>query len=291
MAVLGFIGTGNMGGALAEAAAKRLSSGSILLSNRTQEKAWALQEKLLDMLPEASDIRDDEDAPDICVCTNDEAAARADYLFLGVKPNMLPELFEELRPVLSARREAAQRTGRDGRPVLVSMAAGTSIARIRELSGGDYPIIRIMPNTPASVGEGMILYAASPEVSSEQLGVFLDSLDAAGIFTELPEKLIDAGSAVSGCGPAFADLFIEALADGGVLCGLPRDKALVLAAQMTAGAAKLVLESGRHPGALKDAVCSPGGTTIEGVRALEKGAFRSAVMEAVIASYEKTKKV
>ena len=291
MAVLGFIGTGNMGGALAEAAAKRLSSGSILLSNRTQEKAWALQEKLLDMLPEASDIRDDEDAPDICVCTNDEAAARADYLFLGVKPNMLADLFEELRPVLSARREAAQRTGRDGRPVLVSMAAGTSIARIRELSGGDYPIIRIMPNTPASVGEGMILYAASPEVSSEQLGVFLDSLDAAGIFTELPEKLIDAGSAVSGCGPAFADLFIEALADGGVLCGLPRDKALVLAAQMTAGAAKLVLESGRHPGALKDAVCSPGGTTIEGVRALEKGAFRSAVMEAVIASYEKTKKV
>ena len=291
MAVLGFIGTGNMGGALAEAAAKRLSSGSILLSNRTQEKAWALQEKLLDMLPEASDIRDDEDAPDICVCTNDEAAARADYLFLGVKPNMLAELFEELRPVLSARREAALRTGRDGRPGLVSMAAGTSIARIRELSGGDYPIIRIMPNTPASVGEGMILYAASPEVSSEQLGVFLDSLDAAGIFTELPEKLIDAGSAVSGCGPAFADLFIEALADGGVLCGLPRDKALVLAAQMTAGAAKLVLESGRHPGALKDAVCSPGGTTIEGVRALEKGAFRSAVMEAVIASYEKTKKV
>ena len=291
MAVLGFIGTGNMGGALAEAAAKRLSSGSILLSNRTQEKAWALQEKLLDMLPETSDIRDDEDAPDICVCTNDEAAARADYLFLGVKPNMLADLFEELRPVLSARREAAQRTGRDGRPVLVSMAAGTSIARIRELSGGDYPIIRIMPNTPASVGEGMILYAASPEVSSEQLGVFLDSLDAAGIFTELPEKLIDAGSAVSGCGPAFADLFIEALADGGVLCGLPRDKALVLAAQMTAGAAKLVLESGRHPGALKDAVCSPGGTTIEGVRALEKGAFRSAVMEAVIASYEKTKKV
>ncbi len=291
MAVLGFIGTGNMGGALAEAAAKRLSSGSILLSNRTQEKAWALQEKLLDMLPEVSDIRDDEDAPDICVCTNDEAAARADYLFLGVKPNMLADLFEELRPVLSARREAAQRTGRDGRPVLVSMAAGTSIARIRELSGGEYPIIRIMPNTPASVGEGMILYAASPEVSSEQLGVFLDSLDAAGIFTELPEKLIDAGSAVSGCGPAFADLFIEALADGGVLCGLPRDKALVLAAQMTAGAAKLVLESGRHPGALKDAVCSPGGTTIEGVRALEKGAFRSAVMEAVIASYEKTKKV
>ena len=289
MAVIGFIGTGNMGGALAQAAAKRLAGGSILLANRTQQKAWALKEQLLELLPEEAAGRDDEDAPEVCVCTNEEAAARADFLFLGVKPNMLESLFEELRPVLSAREEAALRVGRESMPVLVSMAAGTGIARIRELAGENYPVIRIMPNTPASIGEGMILYAASPEVTSQQLAGFLDAMDAAGIFTELPEHLIDAGSAVSGCGPAFADLFIEALADGGVLCGLPREKAVMLAAQMTAGAAKLVLESGMHPGALKDAVCSPGGTTIEGVRALEKGAFRSAVMEAVIAAYRKTK--
>ena len=103
----------------------------------------------------------------------------------------------------------------------------------------------------------------------------------------VPEKLIDAGASVAGCGPAFVDLFIEALADGGVACGLPRAKALEYAAQMTAGAAKLILESGKHPGRLKDEVCSPGGTTIQGVRALEKGGLRSAVTEAVIAAYEK----
>ena len=106
-------------------------------------------------------------------------------------------------------------------------------------------------------------------------------------FSPLPEKLIDAGSAVSGCGPAFVDLFIEALADGGVACGLPRAAAQEYAAQMVLGSARLVLESGKHPGALKDAVCSPGGTTIQGVRTLEEAGFRGAVMDAVIAAYEK----
>ena len=109
----------------------------------------------------------------------------------------------------------------------------------------------------------------------------------AGRFSSLRERLIDAGSAVAGCGPAFVDLFIEALADGGVACGLPRAQAQTFAAQMVAGSARLALESGQHPGVLKDAVCSPGGTTIQGVRALEAGGFRSAVMEAVIAAYEK----
>ena len=110
----------------------------------------------------------------------------------------------------------------------------------------------------------------------------------AGLVDPTPEELIDAASAVSGCGPAFAYLFIEALADGGVACGLPRDKAVAYAAQMAVGAARMVLESGKHPGALKDAVCSPGGTTIQGVRKLEEAGFRGAVMNAVIAAYEKT---
>ena len=113
-------------------------------------------------------------------------------------------------------------------------------------------------------------------------------MSAAGILDELGEHLIDAGSAVSGCGPAFVDLFIEALADGGVECGLPRDKALLYAAQMVMGSAKLVLESGEHPGTLKDRVCSPGGSTIVGVHALENGAMRSAVINAVVSAYEKT---
>ena len=121
-----------------------------------------------------------------------------------------------------------------------------------------------------------------------QLKEFLELMSGAGRFARLEERLIDAGSSVSGCGPAFADLFMEALADGGVACGLPRAKALAYAAQMVEGTAKLMLEQHAHPGVLKDGVCSPGGTTIQGVRALEANGFRSAAMEAVIAAYDKT---
>lgn len=261
MTVFGFIGTGNMGGALARAAARKLSGSSLLLANRSPEKAALLAAEL------GGELSD-----------NLSIARTADYIFLGVKPQMLAGLMAQLAPVLAGRE----------RPfVLVTMAAGTSIEKIQALAGGAYPVIRIMPNTPASIGQGMILYAPGPEVSREALDVFLDLMSGAGRFTLLEERLIDAGSSVSGCGPAFVDLFIEALADGGVACGLPRSAALELAAQMTLGSAALVLESSRHPGALKDAVCSPGGTTIQGVRALEKHGFRSAVMEAVIAAYEK----
>ena len=133
----------------------------------------------------------------------------------------------------------------------------------------------------------MILYTCGDGVTKEEEQTFLDAMSGAGKLAPLPERLIDAGSSVAGCGPAFVDLFIEALADGGVACGLPRSTALELAAQMVAGSARLVLESGSHPGVLKDAVCSPGGTTIQGVRTLEKAGFRGAVMDAVIAAYEK----
>ena len=167
------------------------------------------------------------------------------------------------------------------------MAAGLTIGTIRAMAGGNYPVIRIMPNTPAAIGEGMILYCAEG-VETEEKTAFVDVMQAAGSFDELSESLIDAGSSVSGCGPAFVYPFIEAMADGAVACGLPRAKAQRYAAQTLVGAAKLVLESGDHPGALKDAVCSPGGSTIQGVRALEQNGFRSAVVEAVIAAYEKT---
>ena len=135
----------------------------------------------------------------------------------------------------------------------------------------------------------MILYTRGNGVTDEELAVFLKGLDGAGRFSEIPESLMDAGSAVAGCGPAFADLFLEALADGGVACGLSRAQAVEFAAQMLMGSARLALESGRHPGELKDAVCSPGGSTIQGVRKLEEAGFRGAVMNAVIAAFEKNR--
>ena len=258
----GFIGCGNMGGALAAAAAKTIGGQGLTLADHDPEKARVLAEKLGARFG-----------------SNEEAAQNSRYLFLGVKPQMMAEMLSTIAPVLQAHTD---------RFILVTMAAGLSIARIQELSGGDYPTIRIMPNTPASIGEGMILYTASGNVTSEEKDTFVSHMAAAGVLDELPEHLIDAGSAVSGCGPAFADLFIEALADGGVECGLPRDKALLYAAQMVLGSARLVLESGEHPGVLKDRVCSPGGSTIAGVHTLEDGAFRAAAINAVQKAYDKT---
>ena len=258
---LGFIGVGNMGGALVRAARRNTPSTAICIANRSPEKAKALANEI-----------------PCRVKSNAEIAAWADYIILGVKPQMMGELLEELSPVLRTRESPF---------VLVSMAAGLRIADVQAMAGGAYPVLRIMPNTPCSIGEGMVLYTPGPGVTEEAVRIFLESMAGAGRFSPLPEKLIDAGSAVAGCGPAFADLFLEALADGGVACGLPRAQALEFAAQMLSGSARLVLESGQHPGQLKDAVCSPGGTTIQGVRALERAGFRSAVTEAVIAAYEK----
>lgn len=261
MAVFGFIGTGNMGGALARALRKNTAGEAILLANRSMDKAAALAEAL-----------------GANPSNNGEIARRADYIFLGVKPQMMAGMLAGIAPILKERQD---------RFILVTMAAGLTIQRIREMAGGNYPVIRIMPNTPSSIGEGMILYTLSEDITTHELEAFLTSMLGAGRLSGLPEHLMDAGSAVSGCGPAFVDLFIEALADGAVACGLPRAAALEYAAQMVAGSARLVLESGKHPGQLKDAVCSPGGTTIQGVRALEEGNFRATVMNAVIKAYEK----
>ena len=180
---------------------------------------------------------------------------------------------EKIGPVLAARKD---------RFVLVSMAAALTIPDLRERGCGDWPLIRIMPNTPSAIGEGVIFYTCDG-VTAEEEAAFLENMAGAGRLLPLDDHLMDAGSAVAGCGPAFVDL-----ADGGVACGLTRPMAMECAAQTLIGAARLMLETGRHPGALKDAVCSPGGATIQGVRALEAGGFRSAVMEAVIAAYEKS---
>ena len=191
---------------------------------------------------------------------------------------MMEQMLSGLVPILKARKD---------RFVLASMAAGLDARRIQEMAGGAYPVICLMPNTPVAVGAGVVQYYGV-DTTEEELSDFQTLLSAAGMIDRIDPERLNAASAVSGCGPAFCAVFIEALADGGVACGLPRDKALAYAAKMVEGTAQLMLENHAHPGQLKDGVCSPGGTTIQGVRTLEDRGFRSAVIEAVIAAYEKT---
>ena len=261
----GFIGTGHMGGALAQSCAKAVDPQNILLSNRTREKAQTLADAI------GAQASDNETIASVC-----------HVIFLGVKPQMMEDTLRPLRRILSKRGEPF---------VLVSMAAGLTVKALQHMAGGKYPVIRIMPNLACAVGAGMTLLTCSEEVTPPQREAVEQALSASGLTQELDESLIDAGSAVAGCGGAFACLFLEGLADGGVLCGLPRDMAQTLAAQMMLGSAKLALEGGQHTGQMKDAICSPGGTTIAGVRKLESMAFRSAAMEAVIAAKERTEEL
>ena len=260
MPTVGFIGTGNMGAALARAAVKSPLTEQLLLSNRSAEKPRRLAEELGGT-----------------VLDNRGVAQKAEVLFLAVKPQMLADVIGEIRPVLDARRD---------RVVLVSMAAGWSLEKLGAALG-DRPIVRIMPNIPVSVGAGVTLLCPNGQISAEELQTVEDLLAASGLVSELDEGHLDAAGGVTGCGPAFAAMFVEALADGAVACGLPRREALAFAAQMLKGSAQLLLETGGHPGSLKDRVCSPGGSTIQGVRLLEERAFRAAVTDAVIATYEK----
>ena len=259
----GFIGTGNMGGALAAAVCRRVAPEQVILADFLPAKAEELARRLG------------------CVCAADNAAVAREsrFLFLGVKPQMMAGMLAGIAPVLRERTD---------RFVLVTMAAGLTRRQIREMAGGDYPVIRIMPNTPAAVGQGMILFSPGEEVTGDEVREFCEALSAGGTLDQLPEELIDAGCAISGCGPAFVYQFIEALADGGVACGLPRDKAQRYAAQTLLGAASMVLSTGQHPGQLKDAVCSPGGSTIAGVLAAEEAGLRAAVSGAVLAAYDRT---
>ncbi len=258
---VGFIGTGNMGGALAKAAAKSCLSPQIYLADFNAEKAAAL----------AKEIGGKHE-------NNETLCRECDVVFLGVKPQVLPQLLAEIAPWVKER-------GTD--LTLVSMAAGVSTESILGVLGTGACLIRIMPNTPVSVGEGVIVYTCK-NVSAEQEKAFLILMEQSGLVEKIEEAKIDAASALHGCGPAFVYLFIDALADGAVSCGLSRDAALRFAAATASGAAKMVLKTGQHPGELKDAVCSPGGSTIQGVRVLEEKGLRAAAMDAVAASYQRT---
>ena len=261
---MGFIGTGNMGGALARAAAKAVAGDKIYLSNRTMEKAERLAAELG------------------CKAVTVEEAAKCDYVFLGVKPQMMGDLLAQIAPILESRQDDF---------VLVSMAAGITMADIQKMAGGNYPVIRIMPNTPVAVGSGVILYDVTENVSAGVLAQFCKNMQFAGLLDLLPEALMDAGTAVAGCGPAFAALFMEALEEGGVHCGLPREKAGIYARQMVLGAAQLALQSEKPLAQLRQEVCSPGGSTIEGVRSLEKDDLRTAVIRAVQASFHRNQEL
>lgn len=260
---LGFIGTGNMGAALALAAVKNTAPETVILSNRTWEKASDLAAKLG------------------CAVGTMEQAAMAKYIFLGVKPKDMAECLSALQPVLKARED---------RFVLVSMAAGLDTTAIQTMAGGDYPVIRICPNTPVAIGKGLVAWCAKDAntAETEELAALMAG---AGLWDECPESLMDAASVLGGCTPAYTYMFIEALADGAVCAGMTRAQALRYAARAVEGAAALCAGSGRHPGQLKDEVCSPGGSTIEGVLKLEETGFRAAASQALLASVEKTRKM
>lgn len=213
---------------------------------------------------------------------NREVAATADVLVLAVKPQFFPEVIEEIRDAV--------------RPdtLVISIAAGLTIERIAALferEADTMRLIRCMPNTPALVNAGCTAVCPGTGATQADEEICLQLMNSFGRAIVIPERLMDAASAVAGSSPAFVFMFIEALADGAVEAGMPRAQAYEFAASAVAGSAQLVIETGRHPGDLKDMVCSPGGTTIEGVRALEQRGFRAAAMEAVTACVAKAKEL
>jgi len=261
MSVIACIGSGNMGFALMK---KPCSNNDIFFTDADKDKAQQAADSLGAKIS----------------ASNIEAVQNADFVFLAVKPQVMPQVLAEIAPA------AKKRLGNNP-PVFVSMAAGWSIEKIQAAIGAKLPVTRIMPNTPALIGKGMIAMSASAEVPAEKLEELKKILDGAGIVDLLDERYLDAVTGLSGSGPAFVYLFIEALADGGVRAGLPRDKALSYAAQTVLGSAVMVQETGKHPGELKDMVTSPGGTTIAGLAALENGTFRGTVIKAVEAAWRR----
>lgn len=272
MKTAAFIGAGNMGSALARAACRAVGPDQVVLTNRTASKAQALAAELG------------------CAAApgNAEAAQAAHYIFLCVKPHLISGVLAELAPALKACHERGEEQA------LVSVAAGVSLddlARYAQGAGFGVPVLRVMPNTCTAIGRGMAALSAPDGTAEKHLAAVEAILAQSGRVERIPESLMDAFSSVAGCGPAFVYPLIEAMADGGVMAGLPRKQALEYAAQTVLGAAAMVLETGQHPGALKDAVCSPGGSTIQGVAALERAGFRAAAIDAVMAAYQKNQEL
>lgn len=263
--VIGFIGCGNMGGAMMAGLIKAGISApeNIIVGD--------LNEKRLEETKKEFGIRITTD--------NREVAKEADILILSIKPNIYKIVIEGLKDAIKED------------VVIITIAAGKGIKETEELFGRDIKVIKVMPNTPALVGEGMAALAPNSKVTKEELQEAVNIFESFGKAEILEEKYMDAVTAVSGSSPAYVFMFIEAMADAAVLEGIPRDKAYKMAAQAVLGSAKMVLETGKHPGALKDMVCSPGGTTIEAVAALEERGFRSAVIEAMRVCADKSREM
>ncbi|MBR5730580.1 MAG: pyrroline-5-carboxylate reductase [Firmicutes bacterium] len=273
----GFIGCGNMGGVLAAVAAKslQLKNGANAedpdISTISGNAVYAADHNAfkVDTLAETFG------------CTPSSAsqiAEECDVIFLGVKPQVLDKACAEIKDMLAKRKD---------RFLVVSMAAGVKLGALKAMLG-DVPIIRIMPNTPCAVGAGVILYCRGELASDEDAVLLMDLMRPAGIISEMDEKKLDMGSALTGCGPAFVYMFIDALIDGAVRTGLPRQTAKRFAVQTVLGSAMMCAQNGAEPAKLKADVCSPAGSTIEGVAVLEEYSLHSGVMEALKASYDRT---
>ena len=264
------IGSGNMGAALMKGISAVVGNENIGFTDADSSKAKSVAASLGARV----------------YTSNSEAVEQGDYIFLAVKPQILKNVLKEIEPAVKKRLEDEKKGGRS--LTLISMAAGWSIAEIQTSLGVNAPLMRIMPNTPVLLSRGVIILAASPELSEERIVELEKVLRGAGMVDRLEETYMNSVTGLSGSGPAFVYVFIEALADGGVRAGLPRDKALRYAAQKVMGAAAMAVESGKHLGELKDMVTSPGGTAIAGITALENAAFRAAAINAVEAAWRRS---
>ena len=252
------IGTGAMGGAIMRAICKKYGVKNIKITDKNVElgKAFA------------------NETGATFVSTNKEVLD-ADYIILAVKPQFLSDVFAEIAGSIPTNA------------VVISMAAGVKLEKLENWAP-KARFVRMMPNVCAQIGQAMIAITYNENIKAEEAATVKEILSSAGKVEQVPEKLMDCVTAVSGSGPAFVFMFIEALADAAVRCGMPRSQAYTYAAQTVYGSAGMVLENGQHPAVLKDMVCSPAGTTIEGVAALEKNNFRNAVIEAVTAACDRS---
>jgi len=261
---IAFIGAGQMGGALIQALIARGTDPDRIVASDADSKRLVELESRLGVKPAAS---------------NTEACRAAQIILLAVKPQVLPDVLSEIGGSITPAQ------------LVISIAAGVTTETVQKHLPDGVPVVRVMPNILCAVGEGAAAICGGIRAQEEHLQTAESIFAAAGRCVRVQERLMDAVTGLSGSGPAYVFIFIEALADGGVQAGLPRPVAQELAAQTVLGAAKMVLESGKHPAELKDRVCSPGGTTINALAALERRAFRAAAMEAVTAATKRSEEL